>query len=74
MTQSRVGYRGRLDRLQPTSNFVERCNFCPGDLNQGGPTLDSEPKPTSKYVVYPTLQRFPVFSENYLNERLRESF
>ena len=49
----RVGYRGRLDVLKPTSNFVEKNNFCPGDLNQG-----SEPKPTSKYVLYPTLGRW----------------
>ena len=39
----RVGYRGKLGRLKPTLNFVERCNFCPGGPNQGGPTLGSEP-------------------------------
>ena len=54
--KTRVGYGGRRDRLKPTSNFVGRCNFCPGDPNQIGPTLDSERKPTSKYVLYPTLK------------------
>ena len=36
LSSSRVGYRGRLGRLKPTSNFVERCNF---GANYDRPTL-----------------------------------
>ena len=39
LSSSRVGYRGRLGRLKPTSNFVERCNF---GANYDRPTLKSE--------------------------------